>query len=94
MLKEKALVEVAPTSGPPTLTSLNIPPERYSSMHKLLETQSTGENLGGGLLVPLTPERTGVCNQKDWARIPILPLTALGPSVSPMASLSRNCLTC
>ncbi|XP_015426256.1 PREDICTED: voltage-dependent T-type calcium channel subunit alpha-1G [Myotis davidii] len=41
MLKEKAL-EVAPTSGPPTLTSLNIPPERYSSMHKLLETQSTG----------------------------------------------------
>ncbi|XP_016058878.1 PREDICTED: voltage-dependent T-type calcium channel subunit alpha-1G isoform X8 [Miniopterus natalensis] len=42
MLKEKALVEVAPTSGPPTLTSLNIPPERYSSMHKLLETQSTG----------------------------------------------------
>nr|KAF6415157.1 calcium voltage-gated channel subunit alpha1 G [Molossus molossus] len=42
MLKEKALMEVAPTSGPPTLTSLNIPPERYSSMHKLLETQSTG----------------------------------------------------
>ncbi|XP_066120058.1 voltage-dependent T-type calcium channel subunit alpha-1G isoform X8 [Saccopteryx bilineata] len=42
MLKEKALVEAAPTSGPPTLTSLNIPPERYSSMHKLLETQSTG----------------------------------------------------
>nr|XP_019586528.1 PREDICTED: voltage-dependent T-type calcium channel subunit alpha-1G isoform X16 [Rhinolophus sinicus] len=42
MLKEKALVEVVPTSGPPTLTSLNIPPERYSSMHKLLETQSTG----------------------------------------------------
>ncbi|KAM8813620.1 voltage-dependent T-type calcium channel subunit alpha-1G isoform 5-T5 [Rhynchonycteris naso] len=42
MLKDKALVEVAPTSGPPTLTSLNIPPERYSSMHKLLETQSTG----------------------------------------------------
>ncbi|XP_021559612.2 voltage-dependent T-type calcium channel subunit alpha-1G isoform X20 [Neomonachus schauinslandi] len=42
MLKEKALVEVAPTSGPPTLTSLNIPPGPYSSMHKLLETQSTG----------------------------------------------------
>ncbi|XP_066220671.1 voltage-dependent T-type calcium channel subunit alpha-1G isoform X5 [Saccopteryx leptura] len=42
MLQEKALVEAAPTSGPPTLTSLNIPPERYSSMHKLLETQSTG----------------------------------------------------
>ncbi|XP_012658525.1 voltage-dependent T-type calcium channel subunit alpha-1G isoform X29 [Otolemur garnettii] len=42
MLKEKALVEVAPSSGPPTLTSLNIPPGPYSSMHKLLETQSTG----------------------------------------------------
>ncbi|XP_037350706.1 voltage-dependent T-type calcium channel subunit alpha-1G isoform X4 [Talpa occidentalis] len=42
MLKEKALVEVAPTSGPPALTSLNIPPAPYSSMHKLLETQSTG----------------------------------------------------
>lgn len=53
MLKEKALVEVAPTSGPPTLTSLNIPPGPYSSMHKLLETQSTGENPGWGLLCPL-----------------------------------------
>uniref|UniRef100_A0A8C0WK25 Voltage-dependent T-type calcium channel subunit alpha n=1 Tax=Castor canadensis TaxID=51338 RepID=A0A8C0WK25_CASCN len=42
MLKEKALVEVAPSSGPPTLTSLNIPSGPYSSMHKLLETQSTG----------------------------------------------------
>ncbi|XP_012892409.1 PREDICTED: voltage-dependent T-type calcium channel subunit alpha-1G isoform X14 [Dipodomys ordii] len=42
MLKEKALVEVAPSSGPPILTSLNIPPGPYSSMHKLLETQSTG----------------------------------------------------
>ncbi|XP_070416808.1 voltage-dependent T-type calcium channel subunit alpha-1G isoform X13 [Equus przewalskii] len=42
MLKDKALVEVAPTSGPPTLTSLNIPPGPYSSMHKLLETHSTG----------------------------------------------------
>ncbi|XP_073902125.1 voltage-dependent T-type calcium channel subunit alpha-1G isoform X15 [Castor canadensis] len=42
MLKEKALVEVAPSSGPPTLTSLNIPSRPYSSMHKLLETQSTG----------------------------------------------------
>ncbi|XP_062965874.1 voltage-dependent T-type calcium channel subunit alpha-1G isoform X27 [Cynocephalus volans] len=42
MLKEKALVEVAPSSGPPTLTSLNIPLGPYSSMHKLLETQSTG----------------------------------------------------
>ncbi|XP_045155916.1 voltage-dependent T-type calcium channel subunit alpha-1G isoform X3 [Echinops telfairi] len=40
--KEKALVEVAPHAGPATLTSLNIPPGPYSSMHKLLETQSTG----------------------------------------------------
>ncbi|KAM6164231.1 voltage-dependent T-type calcium channel subunit alpha-1G isoform 30-T30 [Rhynchocyon petersi] len=42
LLKEKALVEVAPASGPPTLTSFNIPPGPYSSMHKLLESQSTG----------------------------------------------------
>ncbi|KAM6176038.1 voltage-dependent T-type calcium channel subunit alpha-1G isoform 9-T9 [Erethizon dorsatum] len=42
MLKDKALIEVAPSSGPPTLTSLNIPSGPYSSMHKLLETQSTG----------------------------------------------------
>uniref|UniRef100_A0A8C8U4F6 Voltage-dependent T-type calcium channel subunit alpha-1G n=1 Tax=Peromyscus maniculatus bairdii TaxID=230844 RepID=A0A8C8U4F6_PERMB len=42
MLKDKALVEVAPSPGPPTLTSLNIPPGPFSSMHKLLETQSTG----------------------------------------------------
>ncbi|XP_040101597.1 voltage-dependent T-type calcium channel subunit alpha-1G isoform X8 [Oryx dammah] len=42
MLKEKALMDVAPTSGPTALTSLNIPPRPYSSMHKLLETQSTG----------------------------------------------------
>ncbi|XP_059004524.1 voltage-dependent T-type calcium channel subunit alpha-1G isoform X27 [Mustela lutreola] len=41
-LKERALVEVAPTSGTATLTSLNIPAGPYSSMHKLLETQSTG----------------------------------------------------
>lgn len=65
MLKEKALVEAAPTSGPPTLTSLNIPPGPYSSMHKLLETQSTGEKGGGCMLGPLAegpggvPERTG-----------------------------------
>ena len=65
MLKEKALVEAAPTSGPPTLTSLNIPPGPYSSMHKLLETQSTGERSGWGMLGPLprgpggVPERVG-----------------------------------
>ncbi|XP_074117871.1 voltage-dependent T-type calcium channel subunit alpha-1G isoform X15 [Sminthopsis crassicaudata] len=46
VLKEKALVEAAPTSGPPTLTNLNIPPGPYSSMHKLLETQSTGSCQG------------------------------------------------
>jgi voltage-dependent calcium channel T type alpha-1G len=47
MLKDKALVEVAPSPGPPTLTSFNIPPGPFSSMHKLLETQSTGESVGG-----------------------------------------------
>ncbi|XP_072502787.1 voltage-dependent T-type calcium channel subunit alpha-1G-like isoform X11 [Notamacropus eugenii] len=46
VLKEKALVEAAPASGPPTLTNLNIPPGPYSSMHKLLETQSTGSCQG------------------------------------------------
>ncbi|XP_011246993.1 voltage-dependent T-type calcium channel subunit alpha-1G isoform X9 [Mus musculus] len=46
MLKDKALVEVAPSPGPPTLTSFNIPPGPFSSMHKLLETQSTGESVG------------------------------------------------
>lgn len=68
-------------------------------MHKLLETQSTGENLRRGLLVPLAPglggvpEGTGVCSQKDWAQAPTLPLTALGPSASPVASLSPDFLT-
>ncbi|XP_054988486.1 voltage-dependent T-type calcium channel subunit alpha-1G isoform X3 [Sorex araneus] len=42
MLKDKALVEVVPASASPALTSLSIPPGPYSSMHKLLETQSTG----------------------------------------------------
>ncbi|XP_027714421.1 voltage-dependent T-type calcium channel subunit alpha-1G-like, partial [Vombatus ursinus] len=46
VLKEKALVEATPVSGPPTLTNLNIPPGPYSSMHKLLETQSTGSCQG------------------------------------------------
>ncbi|XP_074870243.1 voltage-dependent T-type calcium channel subunit alpha-1G [Carettochelys insculpta] len=42
MLKEKNLVDstVNPTAS--TLTNLNIPPGPYSTMHKLLETQSTG----------------------------------------------------
>ncbi|KAM6050280.1 voltage-dependent T-type calcium channel subunit alpha-1G isoform 3-T3 [Theristicus caerulescens] len=42
MLKEKSLGEAAVGAGSSTLTSLNIPPGPYSTMHKLLETQSTG----------------------------------------------------
>ncbi|XP_050837245.1 voltage-dependent T-type calcium channel subunit alpha-1G isoform X1 [Serinus canaria] len=42
MLKEKNLGEAAVSAGSSTLTSLNIPPGPYSTMHKLLETQSTG----------------------------------------------------
>ncbi|NXA91768.1 CAC1G protein, partial [Melanocharis versteri] len=42
MLKEKNLAEAAVGAGSSTLTSLNIPPGPYSTMHKLLETQSTG----------------------------------------------------
>ncbi|NXD26601.1 CAC1G protein, partial [Spelaeornis formosus] len=42
MLKEKNLGEAAVGAGGSTLMSLNIPPGPYSTMHKLLETQSTG----------------------------------------------------
>ncbi|XP_040386056.1 voltage-dependent T-type calcium channel subunit alpha-1G isoform X14 [Cygnus olor] len=42
VLKEKSLGEAAVGAGSSTLTSLNIPPGPYSTMHKLLETQSTG----------------------------------------------------
>ncbi|NXC11136.1 CAC1G protein, partial [Orthonyx spaldingii] len=42
MLKEKNLGEAAVGAGSSTLTSLNIPPGPYSTMHELLETQSTG----------------------------------------------------
>ncbi|XP_054026491.1 voltage-dependent T-type calcium channel subunit alpha-1G isoform X14 [Dryobates pubescens] len=42
ILKEKNLGEAAVGAGSSTLTSLNIPPGPYSSMQKLLETQSTG----------------------------------------------------
>ncbi|XP_061311449.1 voltage-dependent T-type calcium channel subunit alpha-1G isoform X15 [Pezoporus flaviventris] len=42
MLKEKNLGEAAVGGGSSTLTSLNIPPGPYSTMHKLLETQSAG----------------------------------------------------
>nr|XP_004655648.1 voltage-dependent T-type calcium channel subunit alpha-1G isoform X1 [Jaculus jaculus] len=61
-LKEKALVEVAPSSGPPTLTSLNIPPGPYSSMHKLLETQSTGTCHGScKISSPCSKADSGAC---------------------------------
>ncbi|NXL17347.1 CAC1G protein, partial [Setophaga kirtlandii] len=42
MLKEKNLGEAVVGAGSSTLTNLNIPPGPYSTMHKLLETQSTG----------------------------------------------------
>ncbi|XP_069728900.1 voltage-dependent T-type calcium channel subunit alpha-1G isoform X20 [Phaenicophaeus curvirostris] len=42
ILMEKSLGEAAVGAGSSTLTSLNIPPGPYSTMHKLLETQSTG----------------------------------------------------
>ncbi|NWX30351.1 CAC1G protein, partial [Notiomystis cincta] len=42
VLKEKTLGEAAVGAGSSTLPSLNIPPGPYSTMHKLLETQSTG----------------------------------------------------
>ncbi|XP_052544020.1 voltage-dependent T-type calcium channel subunit alpha-1G isoform X7 [Tympanuchus pallidicinctus] len=40
--KEKSLGEAAAGAGSSTLSGLNIPPGPYSTMHKLLETQSTG----------------------------------------------------
>uniref|UniRef100_A0A8C2YHX6 Voltage-dependent T-type calcium channel subunit alpha-1G n=1 Tax=Coturnix japonica TaxID=93934 RepID=A0A8C2YHX6_COTJA len=40
--KEKSLGEAAVGAGSSTLSGLNIPPGPYSTMHKLLETQSTG----------------------------------------------------
>nr|XP_009677160.1 PREDICTED: voltage-dependent T-type calcium channel subunit alpha-1G isoform X8 [Struthio camelus australis] len=40
--REKSLGEAAVNAGASTLTNLNIPPGPYSTMHKLLETQSTG----------------------------------------------------
>ncbi|NWS01982.1 CAC1G protein, partial [Motacilla alba] len=42
MLKERNLGEAAVGAGSSPLTSLNIPPGPYSTMHKLLETPSTG----------------------------------------------------
>ncbi|NXD13634.1 CAC1G protein, partial [Nothocercus nigrocapillus] len=43
VLREKSLGEAAVGAGASNLTNLNIPPGPYSTMHKLLETQSTGE---------------------------------------------------
>ncbi|XP_021270623.1 voltage-dependent T-type calcium channel subunit alpha-1G isoform X1 [Numida meleagris] len=40
--KEKSVGEAAVGAGSSTLSGLNIPPGPYSTMHKLLETQSTG----------------------------------------------------
>ncbi|NXJ15069.1 CAC1G protein, partial [Odontophorus gujanensis] len=40
--KEKSLGEAAVGAGSSALSGLNIPPRPYSTMHKLLETQSTG----------------------------------------------------
>ncbi|XP_025902529.1 voltage-dependent T-type calcium channel subunit alpha-1G [Nothoprocta perdicaria] len=42
MLREKSLGEAVVGAGASNLTNLNIPPGPYSTMHKLLETQSTG----------------------------------------------------
>ncbi|XP_043384314.1 voltage-dependent T-type calcium channel subunit alpha-1G isoform X3 [Chelonia mydas] len=42
MLKEKNVADSTVNPGASTLTNLNIPPGPYSTMHKLLETQSTG----------------------------------------------------
>ncbi|XP_075759897.1 voltage-dependent T-type calcium channel subunit alpha-1G isoform X3 [Pelodiscus sinensis] len=42
ILKEKNLADSTVNAGVSTLTNLNIPPGPYSTMHKLLETQSTG----------------------------------------------------
>lgn len=45
--KEKSLGEEAMGAGSSTLSGLNIPPGPYSTMHKLLETQSTGKCRAG-----------------------------------------------
>ncbi|XP_067403577.1 voltage-dependent T-type calcium channel subunit alpha-1G [Emydura macquarii macquarii] len=42
LLKEKNLADSTVNPGASMLTNLNIPPGPYSTMHKLLETQSTG----------------------------------------------------
>uniref|UniRef100_A0A8C5ILV8 Voltage-dependent T-type calcium channel subunit alpha-1G n=1 Tax=Junco hyemalis TaxID=40217 RepID=A0A8C5ILV8_JUNHY len=64
MLKEKNLAEAAVGAGSSTLTNLNIPPGPYSTMHKLLETQSTGE-LGLELHLGLSCKISSPCSKLD-----------------------------
>uniref|UniRef100_A0A8B9D6L5 Voltage-dependent T-type calcium channel subunit alpha n=1 Tax=Anser cygnoides TaxID=8845 RepID=A0A8B9D6L5_ANSCY len=63
VLKEKSLGEAAVGAGSSTLTSLNIPPGPYSTMHKLLETQSTGPCPSScKISSPCTKLDSGSCN--------------------------------
>ncbi|KFP39004.1 Voltage-dependent T-type calcium channel subunit alpha-1G, partial [Chlamydotis macqueenii] len=66
ILKEKSLGEAAVGAGSSTLTSLNIPPGPYSTMHKLLETQSTGPCQSScKLSSPCTKLDGGSCNPES-----------------------------
>ncbi|NXT22603.1 CAC1G protein, partial [Syrrhaptes paradoxus] len=66
MLKEKNLGEAGVGAGSSTLTSLNIPPGPYSTMHKLLETQSTGPCQGScKISSPCTKLDGGSCNPES-----------------------------
>uniref|UniRef100_A0A8C0FFP2 Voltage-dependent T-type calcium channel subunit alpha-1G n=1 Tax=Bubo bubo TaxID=30461 RepID=A0A8C0FFP2_BUBBB len=66
MLKEKTLGEAAVGAGSSTLTSLNIPPGPYSTMHKLLETQSTGPCQSScKISSPCTKLDSGSCNPES-----------------------------
>ncbi|KFM07829.1 Voltage-dependent T-type calcium channel subunit alpha-1G, partial [Aptenodytes forsteri] len=75
MLKEKSLGEAAGEksaggaavgAGSSTLTSLNIPPGPYSTMHKLLETQSTGPCQSScKISSPCTKLDSGSCNPES-----------------------------
>ncbi|XP_071429427.1 voltage-dependent T-type calcium channel subunit alpha-1G [Pithys albifrons albifrons] len=66
MLKEKNLGEAAVGAGSSTLTSLNIPPGPYSTMHKLLETQSTGPCQSScKISSPCTKLDGGSCNPES-----------------------------
>ncbi|KFU93432.1 Voltage-dependent T-type calcium channel subunit alpha-1G, partial [Chaetura pelagica] len=66
MLKEKSLGEAAVGAGSSTLTNLNIPPGPYSTMHKLLETQSTGPCQSScKISSPCTKLDGGSCNPES-----------------------------